>query len=139
MEILRGYGLGPNIQIILQRFWYDQVVVPKAGEFFGQSLRMERGVNQGDLVSPTIFNIVVDAVVREVRLEVFGPHEAHHGFGWAVVEHNIVFYADDVRISGCKSIWVQTTLTAVVSIFDRVGLQTNLGKTRSMVCTLGLI
>ena len=33
---------------------------------------MERGVYQGEPVSLTIFNIMVDAVVREVFLEVCG-------------------------------------------------------------------
>ena len=72
-------------------------------------------------------------------LEVCGPQEAHHGFGWAADEQNIVFYEDDVRITGRNSIWFQTTLTEVVRIFNRVGLLTNLGMTKKMVCTLGFI
>ena len=36
-------------------------------------------------------------------------------------------------------IWVQKALTMVVRIFERVGLQKNLGKTKVMVCTPGLI
>ena len=30
--------------------------------------------------------------------------------------------------------WLQGVFTALVSLFDRVGLQTNVGKTVSMVC-----
>ena len=76
----------------------------------------------GDLVSLTIFNIVVDIVVRVVLTEVCGPQEAHHGFGWAAGEHKIVFCEDGGGIAGYNPIWVQTTLTAMVSIFERVGL-----------------
>ena len=36
-------------------------------------------------------------------------------------------------------IWVKKSLTALVLMFDRVGLQTNLGKTKAMVCTPGFI
>ena len=54
---------------------------------------------------------------------------------WALVEHNIVFYADNGHIAGHNSIWVHTTLAAVFRIFERVELQTKLGKTNSMVCT----
>ena len=50
---------------------------------------MERGVKQVDPVSPTIFNITVDAVVRVVLLEVCGPHVAQHGLGWLAGEYNI--------------------------------------------------
>ena len=43
---------------------------------------MERGVTQGGLASPKIFNIVVDAVVMAVLLVLRGPQEAQHGIVW---------------------------------------------------------
>ena len=69
MEILRRYVLGNNLQILLQWYCDEQKVVPKAEKYFGRPFRMERGVTQGDPVSPKIFNIVVDAVIRAVVLE----------------------------------------------------------------------
>ena len=54
-------------------------------------------------------------------------------------ENNIVLYADNGRISGHNSLWVQATLMEAVRMFERVGLQTNLVKTNEMVCTPGLI
>ena len=48
---------------------YEQAVVPKAGKFFGRPFGIERGVTQGDLVSLTIFNIIVDAAIRVVLLK----------------------------------------------------------------------
>ena len=59
--------------------------------------------------------------------------------GWAVGEHKIVFYADNGRIKGRNHIWVQTKLTEVLQIFDRVGLLTNIGKIKTMVRTLGFV
>ena len=78
MEILRGYGLETNICILLHRFGDEKVVVLKSVRYYGRSFRKDRGVNQGDPVYPKVFNIIVDAVVREVLLEVCGPHEANH-------------------------------------------------------------
>ena len=49
---------------------------------------MERGVTQGEPVSPTTLNILVDAVVREVLMGVCGTQEAHHGFGWSAGKYN---------------------------------------------------
>ena len=43
-------------------------------------------------------------------------------------EHNIVSYSDDGRISVRNPIWVKKMLTVVVRMFDRVGLQMDLGK-----------
>ena len=99
---------------------------------------MKRGVTQGKPVSPTIFNIVLDAVVQAVLLEVCGPQEVYHSFRRAAGEHNIVFYADDVEIAGRNPIWVHTTLTAMVHMFKRLGLQKNLRKTKKWYAHWGL-
>ena len=50
MCIQEGYGLGTNLQRLLQRYWDDQVVVMKAGKYFGQPFGMERGVTLGNPV-----------------------------------------------------------------------------------------
>ena len=90
-------------------------------------------MTQGLLVSLTVFNILMDAVIKMVLLEVCGPQEAHYGLVWEAADHNILFYADVRSITGHNSIWVQTTLITVVRMFERVGLQMNLGKTKSIV------
>ena len=38
-------------------------MVAREGEYCGEPFCAERGVTQGDPLSPTIFNVVVDAVV----------------------------------------------------------------------------
>ena len=71
--------------------------------------------------------------------DIYVPQEAPHSFGWLVGEHNIYFYTDDGRIAGRDPIWVQAALTKMVRMFERVGLQTNLDKTKAMICTPGFI
>ena len=39
-------------------------MVARAGGYYGTGFKGGRGVTQGDPLSPTIFNVVVDAVVR---------------------------------------------------------------------------
>ena len=133
MDILMGYGLGHNLQMILQRYWENQVVVPKLGKYSRRPFGTERGVTQYGTVSLTIFNIFVDAVVRAVVLEVCRPQDRNHGLGWAVGVHNIIFYEDNGRIAGHNPIWVYMILTAAVRMFKRMGLLKNLGKTKAMV------
>ena len=82
--IIRDCGLWPNIRRLLQRFWNEQAAVPKARRYYVHLFLTERGVTQGDPVYPTVFNILVESVVRVVLLEVFIPQEEHHGLGWVV-------------------------------------------------------
>ena len=79
-------------------------------------------MNNGEPVYSTVFNIVVDSVVRAVLMEVCRPQEGKHGLRWAVGDNSIVFYADNSRIAGRKPIWVHKTLTSVVRLFERVRL-----------------
>ena len=45
-----------------------------------------------------------------------------------------VFYADDGMVGASDPSWLQGALSALVAIFDRVGLQTNVDKTVSKAC-----
>ena len=92
-------------------------MVLKEGKYFGRPFCMMRGVTHGQPLSLTIFNIVVDAVVRACMVEVCGPQEEHHSFGWVLGKHNIVLYEDDGLISGRNPLWVKTTLKAMVRMF----------------------
>ena len=40
-------------------------MVAGAGSYYRAAFKVDRGVTQGDSISPTIFNVVVDAVVRQ--------------------------------------------------------------------------
>ena len=44
------------------------------------------------------------------------------------------FYADDGMVGATDPEWLQGAFSALVAIFDRVGLQTNVDKTVSMAC-----
>ena len=54
---------------------------------------------------------------------------------WAAGEHKIVLYADDCRIVGRNPIWLQKTLMVMVKTFEILGLKTNLGETKEIMCT----
>ena len=114
-------------------------MVLKDGRYYSRPFRTERRVTQGGPVSPTVSNIVVNAAIRAVMLEVFVPQESQHVLGWAAGEHNIVLYVYNGRIPGCNPIWLQMTLKVVVRMFNRVGLNINPGNTKAMDCTPGFI
>ena len=49
---------------LLWTYWDRLIMVAKAGGYFGQPFKGYQGVMQGDLLFSTIFNVVVDAVIR---------------------------------------------------------------------------
>ena len=86
-----------------------------------------------------IFNIVVYAVVWEVLDIVCSLQEAQHSMRWAYGEIKIVLYVDDGSIEGRDHEWVQDVLTVTVAIFRRVGLGSNLDKTKAVIFTPSFI
>ena len=64
MDIMEGYGVGPRSRRILKTYWEKMAMVARAGGYYGDAFKGAWGVTQGNLLSPTIFNVVVDAVVH---------------------------------------------------------------------------
>ena len=64
LDILEGYGVGPRARRLLRTYWEKWTMVARAGGYYGTGFKGAKGVTQGDPLSPTIFNVVVYAVVR---------------------------------------------------------------------------
>ena len=61
---LEGYGAGPRMCGLLEFFWEFQQVAPRQNGFHGPAFPATRGTTQGGIMSPTLFNVVVDSVIR---------------------------------------------------------------------------
>jgi hypothetical protein len=92
-----------------------------------------------DPVSPTIFNIVVDAVVRQWLSQVCSNAVVMDGLDYEVGEKCVLFYADHGLVGAMDKDWVQESFDTLINLFERVGLRTNTQKTKAMICTLGHI
>ena len=99
----------------------------------GRILRGFQGVTQGDPLSPTIFNLVVDVVVRHWVAVMAEGAEERGERGKEGMHHNELFYADDSMVALSDTRWLQGAFSTLVSLFDRVGLRNNVGKTVGMV------
>ena len=128
LEILKAYGVGPNICHIIEQTWKMDQMVPKQAGCFGNAFNTSRGVRQGDIISPTVFNIVTDAVVNfcEATFKTAHPNKE---------VPKIIFYADDGVISGDDASLVQYMLDIYTDAFLRVGLKMNVEKTKAMTMT----
>ena len=106
----------------------------RAGGYYGESFKGDRGVTQADPLSPTIFNVLVDAVVLHWVTMTMAEAEKRGNRGNEGRHQASLFYADNGMVASSNPHWLQWAFDTLVSLFDRVGLRTNVGKTFSMVC-----
>ena len=95
LEILEGYGVGPIYRRLLNTYWRRLTMVARVGGYYGKYFKWERGVTQGDPLSPTIFNVVVDTVVRHWVDGLVDEAEEKGETGQEGRHQSAVFYADD--------------------------------------------
>ena len=109
-------------------------MVARAGGYYRKGFKGGRGVTQGDPLSPTIFNVVVDAVVRHWLTIAVTEAENRRKWGREGRHQAALFYADDGMLASSDPQWLQWAFTQLVGLFYRVGLHTNSGKTVRMTC-----
>ena len=78
--------------------------------------------------------MVVDAFVRHWIDGIVNETAEKRETGREGQHQSAVFYADDGMVVLSDPAWIQGAFSALVAIFDRVGLRTNVGKTVSMAC-----
>jgi hypothetical protein len=97
-------------------------------------------VTQGGPLSAKLFNIMVDAVVREWLHQlrnngIVDPEELDLLMGAFFT----TFYVDDAYLAARDPDFLQVASNSLVSLFKCVGLETNVKKMQTMICTPGQI
>ena len=76
------------------------------GGYYGEEFKGARGVTQGDPLSPTIFNVVVDAVVRHWVTMALDEAEKR-GERESEARHQAsLFYAEDIMVTSSDPRWI---------------------------------
>ena len=119
----------------MDTFWSCQKVVPRQNGFHGLALPDTRGKTQGGIMSPTLFNVVVDNVIRTwMAMTVEYQWVAQYGLGVNVGLCVGVFRADDGRVGSRNPDWLQHTMNVLVVLFRRYGLATNVANSCIITC-----
>jgi hypothetical protein len=124
LEILAGYGVGPNVLHLQKHFWDGARMVCRAGGSYGEPFSARRGITQGGPLSSLMFNVCVNAVVREWLRQCLGDDAARMGIGEAVRDHVVVFFVDDGLVAARCPEWLQSSFTILLHLFKRIGLKT---------------
>ena len=86
-------------------------MVARAGGYYRKGFKGGRGVTQGDPLSPTIFNVVVDAVVRHWVTIAVTEAETRREQGREGRHQAALFYADDGMLASSDPQWLQWAFT----------------------------
>jgi hypothetical protein len=138
--ILEGYGARPWLVCLVQTYWRDGIMVCRASGYYGTPFKASRGVTQGGPLSAKLFNILVDAVVREWfwQSQESGEYKEDE-LSEMMTMLFAIFYVNDAYLASWDAGSLQHALDILVNLFERVGLQMNTSKTQTMICTPGRI
>jgi Reverse transcriptase (RNA-dependent DNA polymerase) len=96
-------------------------MTPKQNKYFGSHFKAKRGIQQGDIILPTIFNIIINAIIRATAEELKNEEKT-----------TIKFYADDGFLVEENYKLVQQTLDTFINNFKKFGLIMNGKKVETM-------
>ena len=81
LNILATYGVGPKMLRLQKHFWDTAKLVCRAGGNYREPFSAKRGVTHGRPLSSLMFNVCVDAVVREWLCQTLDKDAAQDGIG----------------------------------------------------------
>jgi hypothetical protein len=128
--ILEEYSVGPRMVRLIRNYWRDAIMVCRASGNYGQPFKAGRGVTQGNPLLAKLFNILVDAVVREMfrQLREEGDYKEAE-LAKLLVTFFAIFYVKDAYLASRDAGFLQHVLDILVGLFEQVGLQCNTTKT----------
>ncbi len=138
--ILEGHGVGLSMRRLICHFWDKATNVCRASGNYGMPFKVGHGVTQGGPLFAKLFNVMVDAVVKE-WFQILREESDLEGEELDKMMDALfaIFYVEDAYIVARDPVFLQWAIDGLVSTFERVDLKTNTTKTKSMTCTPGKI
>ena len=134
LELLVAYRVGLRMLQIFRTYWDQLTMVPKAGRYFGSPFKGYRGVTQDNSLSPMIFNVVVDSVVRHWMTVVMPTEAGVGGLGLTIIDLEAYLYSDDGIVASTQMERLKRVFDILTCLFGQVGLRKNTVNTVVVVC-----
>ena len=124
IECLSEIGMDDkDLQVITKLYW-EQSVSVRTESGMTSEYKIEKGVRQGCVLSPNLFNLYTEKIFREV--------EDMKGVNIGIVNINNLRYADETVLLAEGPMFLQALLTAVNGICKPYDMKMNIIKTKSM-------
>ena len=110
----------------MRNLYADQKATVRTGHETTDWLQIGKGVRQGCILSPCLFNLYAEYIMRNAGLD-----EAQDGINIARKNINNLRYADDTTLTA-ESEELRTLLMKVKEESEKVGLKLNIQNTKIM-------
>ena len=126
MEILKEMGILDHPTCLLKNLYAGQEATVRTGHGTTDWFQIGKGVCQGSVLSPCLFNVYAENIIQNARLD-----EAQAGIKISRRIINNLRYADDTTLMA-ESEELKSLLIKVKEESEKVGLKLNIQKTKIM-------
>ena len=126
-KILKGMGIPDHLTCFLRNLYAGQEATVRAGHETTDWFQIGKGICQGCILSPSLFNFYAEYIMRNAGLE-----EAQAGIKIAGRNNNNLRYADDTTLMAESEEELQSLLMKVKEESEKVGLKLLFQKTKIM-------
>ena len=130
-KILREMGIPDHLTCLLRNLYAGQEATVRTGHGTTDWFQIGKGVHQGCVLSPCLFNLYAEYIMRNAGLE-----EAQAGIKIARRNINNLRYADDTTHMVESEEDLKSLLLKVKEESEKVGLKLNIQKTKIMASSL---
>lgn len=128
MEILKKTGIDTNdLNIISSLYWGQSATIRVDGETT-EAVKIMRGVRQGCVLSPLLFNIYSEQIFKEAL-----DDEEEEGISINGKKLSNIRYADDTIVFADSPQALQQLINKIARVSKEYGLDINIQKTKIMV------
>ena len=124
-------GIPDHLTCLLRNLYAGQEATVRTGHGTTDWFQMGKGVCQGCVLSPWLFNLYAEYIMRNAGLD-----EAQAGIKMAGRNINNLRYADDTTLMAESEEELKSLLMKVKEESEKVGLKLNIQKTKIMASSL---
>ena len=126
-KILKEMGIPDHLTCLLRNLYAGQEMIVGTGDGTADWFQIGKGVCQGCILSPCLFNLYAEYIMQKARL-----NEAQAGIKIAGRNINNLRYADDTTLMAEREEKLKSLLMKVKDESEKVGLKLNIQKMKIM-------
>ena len=126
-KILQEMGIPDHLTCLLRKLYAGQEATVRTGHGTIDLFQIEKGVHQGYILLPCLFNSYAEYIMQNARLD-----EAQAGINISGRNINNLRYADDTILMAESEKKLKSFLIKVKEESEKVGLKLNIQKTKIM-------